>query len=137
MTDEERQQMRTRRQQQREQNGERQRSEQAKTDADKNRSGAGALPQVWAGVAPQIRRDGGEAVVKVVTADGRIEERKIKTGITNRVQLQVLEGLADGDRVVIGRKPPPGAASAQGGGNERNALQAQTNIPGAGGGRPR
>jgi macrolide-specific efflux system membrane fusion protein len=63
--------------------------------------------------------DGGEKVrqrtVRVATADGAIEERRVEVGVSNRVQAQVVSGLAEGDRVVSGsalrgdgtRTPPP------------------------------
>ncbi|MDP2369582.1 hypothetical protein [Rhodoferax sp.] len=38
--------------------------------------------------------------VLVAGADGRLEERKVKTGLANWEYTEVLEGLAAGDRVV-------------------------------------
>ena len=118
-----------------------------KNTAQKKSADAFTEGQVWAGVAEQKRRDGGEAIIKVVNADGDIEERKIQTGISNRVHIQVLSGLNEGDQIVVGRKPPPGAESAQNnspgnnspnnnqGGQQRNALQGNTpGGPGMGGG---
>lgn len=52
--------------------------------------------------------------VKVLAADGKVELRDIKLGINNRVNAQVLEGLREGEQVVIGEE---GAASAAGSGN--------------------
>lgn len=40
-----------------------------------------------------------EAVVRVVV-DGKVEPRTVKTGLSNRGQVQILEGLNEGDRVV-------------------------------------
>lgn len=145
MSDEERQALRARRAAQRAQDGAaapRPNDGPAKTANGNQPSPAVAStePQVWAGVTPQQRRAGGEATVKVVNADGDIEERKIKTGISNRVHIQVLSGLNEGDQIVVGRKPPPGAESAQSGSGQRdrNALQTQGNMPGGPGmGGPR
>ncbi|HEY4635272.1 MAG TPA: hypothetical protein VIG92_01820, partial [Rhodospirillales bacterium] len=40
--------------------------------------------------------------VQVLTPGGGIEERDITVGITNRVSAQVLSGLEEGERVVVG-----------------------------------
>jgi len=40
--------------------------------------------------------------VRVETAPGKYEERHVKIGLNNNIQAQVLEGLAEGDKVVIG-----------------------------------
>ncbi|WP_076591948.1 efflux RND transporter periplasmic adaptor subunit [Herminiimonas arsenitoxidans] len=58
--------------------------------------------------------------VKVITKDGKVEQRKVELGVTNRVQMQVLSGLEEGDSVVIGMKLPPStkrpvSANQQGG----------------------
>ncbi|MFT3930902.1 MAG: efflux RND transporter periplasmic adaptor subunit [Spongiibacteraceae bacterium] len=118
------------------------REQSEKNSAHKNADTTFTEGQIWAGVAAQPRRDGGEATIKVVNADGDIEERTIKIGISNRVHVQVLAGLNEGDQVVVGRKPPPGAESAQSNrsnsqdSQQRNALQG--NMPGGPGmGGPR
>ncbi|MEF7617196.1 efflux RND transporter periplasmic adaptor subunit [Aquincola sp. MAHUQ-54] len=61
--------------------------------------------------------------VKVVSGEGRIEEREVTVGTTNRVQAEILSGLEENDRVVAGVKAPaaatrsaPAGASRQGGG---------------------
>lgn len=54
-----------------------------------------------------------QGTVKVVDGEGRIEQRKVEVGVTNRVQMQVLSGLAEGDEVVVGLKLPPPTARAQ------------------------
>lgn len=103
-------------------------------------------PVVWAGVSAARPRQAKYGVVRVLTSTGQIEERKVKLGISNRVQIQVLEGLREGEKVVAGIKPPPSQAKADG---NRNALQGQAGMPpgagpggmsaggGAGGGRAR
>jgi macrolide-specific efflux system membrane fusion protein len=71
--------------------------------------------------------------VKVIDKDGKIEQRKVELGVTNRVQMQVLSGLSEGDTVIIGAKLPPAAKRAQG-----SAATAQGGMPpGMGGGAGR
>ena len=53
-----------------------------------------------------------QATVRVIDAAGRIEERPVTIGVGNRVQVQVLSGLKEGDEVVTGMKPPPAARQA-------------------------
>ena len=40
--------------------------------------------------------------MKVDDGRGGVEERKVELGVSNRVQAQVLSGLAEGERVVSG-----------------------------------
>jgi len=42
------------------------------------------------------------AYVKVVDANGKIEEREIRVGVTSRISAEVLSGLTAGERVVAG-----------------------------------
>jgi len=54
---------------------------------------------------------GGHRTVQVLRDDGTVEQRTIRIGVTNRVSAQVLEGLNEGEQVVVGsRRPPPGEA---------------------------
>ncbi len=39
---------------------------------------------------------------RVVTPQGRIETREVRTGISDRLRIEVLEGLAEGDHLLIG-----------------------------------
>ena len=68
-----------------------------------------------------------QATVRVIDAEGRIEERRVEIGIGNRVQVQILSGLAEGDEVIAGQRLPAGAASGarggQGPGQQRSGLQ--------------
>jgi macrolide-specific efflux system membrane fusion protein len=79
--------------------------------------------------------------VKVIDAQGRIEERQVELGVTTRVQAQVLSGLAEGDQVITSLKLPPAAQQAQQRGGQQNQggglQQGGGNVPGAGGGRSR
>jgi macrolide-specific efflux system membrane fusion protein len=56
--------------------------------------------------APRAPRRG---TVKVIDAQGAITERPVELGVVTRVQAQVLSGLAEGDEVITGMKPPPAA----------------------------
>ena len=60
------------------------------------------------------------ATVTIMLPNGRIEERSVKVGVSNRVQAQIIEGLKEGEQVVVaeikaGKQAKP-AASAMGGG---------------------
>ena len=68
-------------------------------------------PGSRAGVRPRDRRGGGPAVY-VVSADGRRATRRaITTGISTSHVTEVIEGLAEGERVVM---PPPVGAPVGG-----------------------
>jgi macrolide-specific efflux system membrane fusion protein len=52
-------------------------------------------------------RDGkGGYVVRVVGADGQPVERKVRIGLNNNVTAQILEGLKEGEQVVLGETKP-------------------------------
>lgn len=71
--------------------------------------------------------------VKVIDGDGKIAQRKVELGVTNRVQMQILSGLAEGDEVVIGLKPVRSAKNAA-----PQGIGQQSGVPrGMGGGRGR
>lgn len=73
--------------------------------------------------------------VKVIDANGHIEERQVELGVTTRVQAQVLSGLKEGDEVITGLKPPPAAKNqaAQQGGMQQGPGGPGGMPPGAGG----
>lgn len=48
------------------------------------------------------KRKDGTYPVRVLRADGSTETRNIRIGINNNVRVEVLAGLKDGERVVIG-----------------------------------
>lgn len=79
------------------------------------------------------------ATVKLLTAAGTLEERPVELGVSNRVQTQILSGLAEGDQVVAGVKLPPAAARANATGQTGGSLQQNPGglPPGLGGGGPR
>lgn len=41
-------------------------------------------------------------IARVLTAKGKVERREVRVGLSDRLRVQVLDGLADGDRLVIG-----------------------------------
>jgi macrolide-specific efflux system membrane fusion protein len=55
----------------------------------------------------------GNATVRVVGEDGKAVERQIKVGINNNVNVQVLEGLVAGEKVVVSEAAAPGSAPPQ------------------------
>ena len=72
------------------------------------------------------------ATAKVIDADGQVEERQIEIGVSNRVQVQVLSGLEEGDQVVAGVRVPAAAQNQQ----QRRQQQGGGLQQGAGGGMP-
>lgn len=56
--------------------------------------------------------EGQKQQVKVLTQDNRLESRTVKTGITNNVDVQILEGLKAGETVVLSQ---PGVTPAEDG----------------------
>jgi len=70
----------------------------------------------------------GDRIVRVVDDKGQPQPRKIKVGINNGANVEVLSGLKEGERVVVGEG---GAAAAAGGGN-RGGMQMRVGGPGMG-----
>lgn len=56
------------------------------------------------------------AIVKVMNANGDIEERKVLVGVTSRVQAQIIEGLKEGEKVISGSSKPNQVKVAPAGG---------------------
>ncbi|RQO49479.1 macrolide transporter subunit MacA [Pseudomonas sp. KBW05] len=52
------------------------------------------------------RNNDGRYAVRVLDAKGRAQSREVKTGINNNVKVQILDGLTEGDTVVIGDATP-------------------------------
>lgn len=44
--------------------------------------------------------------VKLIGRDGKVEQRKVELGASNRVQMQIVSGLSEGETVIIGMKQP-------------------------------
>ncbi|MEX5511784.1 macrolide transporter subunit MacA [Pseudomonas paralactis] len=57
------------------------------------------------------RNADGSYPVRVLDAKGKAVARNVKTGINNNVKVQILDGLAEGDTVVIGDATPAVAGS--------------------------
>lgn len=85
------------------------------------RHGAGGAARAAAAGAPTpsaapARRAGGgdrparHATLRVVRADGTLEERSVELGIANRIQAQIVSGLQPGERVVAGLAGAPAGA---------------------------
>jgi RND family efflux transporter MFP subunit len=51
-----------------------------------------------------VTRNGDDATVLAVNSDNSIEERHVKLGLEDSVRVEVLSGLTDNDRVVIGNR---------------------------------
>jgi membrane fusion protein, macrolide-specific efflux system len=49
--------------------------------------------------------------VKVLNAQGQVDERPVELGISNRVQVQVISGLSEGEQVIAGQKLPAGSGA--------------------------
>src|SRR5260364_100827 len=49
----------------------------------------------------ELEKDG-RAQVRVLGADGAVQTRAVRTGINNHVQVQILSGLKEGERVILG-----------------------------------
>lgn len=41
-------------------------------------------------------------MARVVASNGRVEERQVRTGISDRLHIEILDGLSEGDRLLIG-----------------------------------
>lgn len=69
---------------------------------------------------PMQRREGQEqrnasrsfATVRVIDERGRIEERNVELGVSNRVSVQVLGGVEPGEKVIIGSRRTDGQRAA-------------------------
>ncbi len=54
---------------------------------------------------------GTTATVRVVDKSGKVTPRKVKAGISNNVNVQILEGLEVGDEVIVSEAAPAGAGA--------------------------
>ncbi|WP_082498066.1 efflux RND transporter periplasmic adaptor subunit [Pseudorhodoferax sp. Leaf267] len=66
---------------------------------------------LFTGPSGPAQRGARRATVRVIDAQGQVEERQVEIGISNRVQVQVLSGLQEGEEVIAGNKLPAGPAS--------------------------
>jgi len=77
----------------------------------------GDRPTQTAAVDPRTSLANGPAVVRVVKADGSLEDRDVRVGIASRVSAQIVSGLEPGERIVVGQRaaaPAPAAKPATG-----------------------
>lgn len=74
------------------------------------RPAAGAAVAADSSEAGRPRR----ATLQVVGADGRPETREVEVGVSNRIQAQILSGLAEGERVVASGAAPGGNGASGG-----------------------
>jgi RND family efflux transporter MFP subunit len=51
-----------------------------------------------------VSRNGDEATVLAVDAENVVEERKVQLGVEDSTRIEVLSGLSEGDRVIIGNR---------------------------------
>jgi macrolide-specific efflux system membrane fusion protein len=87
-----------------------------------------------------LQRKGGRGpdaqyTVKVVGADGKEVEKPVKIGINTNVSAQVLEGLNEGDKVVVAQASGQKAGAQGNRQGQGNPLAGGQRVPGQGGGR--
>lgn len=66
-------------------------------------------------IDPRTRFASGRAMVRVMKADGTLEEREVRVGVMTRVSAQIVSGLEPGEQVVTGSATPRPAAAAKSG----------------------
>jgi macrolide-specific efflux system membrane fusion protein len=94
----------------------------------KQAKGVLTIPSVALG--PKTRD--GQYMVRVADADGMPTPRKVKIGINNGATAEVLSGLKEGEKVVVGEG---GAAAGGSGSGGRGGAQMRIGGPGMGGPR--
>ena len=80
-------------------------------------------------VALGPKRRGDERMVRVLDDKGQPQPRKVTVGINNGASAEILSGLKEGERVVVGEA---GAAGASAGGGNRGGMQMRVGGPGMG-----
>ncbi|HEX2827270.1 MAG TPA: efflux RND transporter periplasmic adaptor subunit [Burkholderiales bacterium] len=86
--------------------------------------GRGAGDSRGSDVDPRTRFANGRAMVRVVKADGQIEEREVQVGVMSRISAQIVAGLEPGEQVVSGSATPrPANGTAQTGNNNARRMQ--------------
>lgn len=78
-------------------------------------AGAGARPGGGAGRGAEARQGDGSRQRVYVLADGKPVERLVKVGLSDGQRTEILEGIGEGDAVVIGTGQARGNAGTQGG----------------------
>jgi macrolide-specific efflux system membrane fusion protein len=65
------------------------------------------------GIDPRARFANGRALVRVMNADGSVEQREVRVGVMSRVSAQILSGLEPGEKVVTGQAQTQPVARAK------------------------
>jgi macrolide-specific efflux system membrane fusion protein len=84
----------------------------------KDKSPRGEMPQSVAarpadrGADPRRLFAGTRALVRVAAEDGSVSQREVQVGMVTRVSAQILAGLEDGERVIVGPRVEAGGKSA-------------------------
>jgi macrolide-specific efflux system membrane fusion protein len=65
------------------------------------------------GIDPRTRFANGRAAVRVMKADGTVEQREVRVGVMSRVSAQILSGLEPGERIVTGQAQTAPVARAK------------------------
>ncbi|NIF27278.1 efflux RND transporter periplasmic adaptor subunit [Pantoea sp. Tr-811] len=68
---------------------------------------AGQASQVLTVPLAALDERNGQQLARVLDEHGQIEQRQVRTGLSDRLRVQVLDGLSEGDRLLIGA---PGAS---------------------------
>lgn len=63
---------------------------------------AGKASQVLTVPLAALDEGDGLRLAHVLTRDGKVEQRQVRTGLSDRLRVQVLDGLNEGERLVIG-----------------------------------
>lgn len=73
-----------------------------KNSADNKRSESSARDRI----AAETKHDTNSrpAIVRIINAKGKVEERRVMVGVTNRVQAEIVEGLTENEQVVTGER---------------------------------
>jgi macrolide-specific efflux system membrane fusion protein len=87
--------------------------------------GQGATPGPQAGAERPVGGPppGQRAKMRIVTVlkpDGTTEERRVTIGVSDRINVEITDGLKEGEQVVIGRVPTAGQMQAQRQQNQQN-----------------
>ncbi|MGH6870161.1 MAG: efflux RND transporter periplasmic adaptor subunit [Rhizomicrobium sp.] len=101
--------------------------------AQPNSRGAGSrfglTPEQRTQMHAAMREPGAKrAFVQVMKADGTIEPRPVVTGVSNRVNTQILWGLSEGEKVVVGLKQSDAASGEHSG--SRNGAGGHARVGG-------
>ncbi|WDY56383.1 efflux RND transporter periplasmic adaptor subunit [Pseudomonas sp. PSKL.D1] len=69
---------------------------------------AGQASQVLSVPLSALDDRGDQRLAQVLDPDGKVRQRQVRTGLSDRLRVQVLDGLREGERLVIGASPASG-----------------------------